>query len=248
MSLVQWSNVGCVTHIDYFSTLVSLGLLPFVIIGTLVAIYGVPWPCFSSTAQVSDSSRCSHLLVSVAFTDCDLRCWQERAANRLRMIRLSVFSLFVLYPRLSSSALSLFQCQRVEGVNYLIAVHCSLFFVALMLECCLTQDFSIICYSSQCAAWFFSARSPVAMLCRWNSYVWVAVLFVLLYPVGIPVLFFLAMIRSAPRSFAAAACSTVLLGQERFPIAESALLARLPVRAVHEQSLGTRFASFFHPN
>jgi hypothetical protein len=69
--------------------------------------------------------------------------------------KLVLFTLFLVYPYVSSNVLRTFSCREVEGVHYLIA------------------DFSVRCFDS-----------------RWDRFLPYSIIMILVYPVGIPLLFF----------------------------------------------------------
>lgn len=95
-------------------------------------------------------------VIDVAFVQ-DLRRAADQRANR-QFWKLFLFTLFLIYPSVSSMCLRLFVCRNINGTDYLLA------------------DFTLECYDSQ-----------------WRQYAYIDIFFIALYPVGIPVFFFLLL-------------------------------------------------------
>jgi hypothetical protein len=94
--------------------------------------------------------------------------YAQRQARRQRLkhrfLKCQLFTLFLLYPGVSSRVLALFHCTEVEGVRYL------------------TADTSLLCSDA-----------------RYDSYLPLGLAGVVLFPVGIPLLFLCLMMRFRTR-------------------------------------------------
>jgi hypothetical protein len=109
LDLVKVSGAGCVTTVDFYTSWLAMMILPIIVallltIVCLIAAYVYVPYTYQGTQRQEQRRRWFHI-------------WAK----------LAVFTLFLLYPRLSAACLQLFVCTNVEDVDYLVAdfsVHC----------------------------------------------------------------------------------------------------------------------------
>jgi len=91
--------------------------------------------------------------------------------------RLMLFTVFLVYPYVSSSIFRMYVCYYLEGTYYMKMVHfwvllgSTLFFFF--------QDFEVMCYQDE-----------------WNSMIWPSLVMILMYPFGIPFVTFVLLYRA----------------------------------------------------
>eukprot|EP00475_Leptophrys_vorax_P011277 TRINITY_DN17792_c0_g1_i2.p1 TRINITY_DN17792_c0_g1~~TRINITY_DN17792_c0_g1_i2.p1 ORF type:complete len:1027 (-),score=223.25 TRINITY_DN17792_c0_g1_i2:56-3136(-) len=119
--IVQWTRVGCIIKSNYLNKHLIVSLAPL-ILGTAVAT-GYLAPKYFSYLRAYISGDDS------ALTKTSLRL--KRGVRKFW--KMFLFTLFLLYPSVSSIVVRLYSCRTIEGVSYLVA------------------DFSILCSSSE---WF----------------------------------------------------------------------------------------------
>lgn len=102
--LIPWSTLACLVTVDYYTKLWVICLTPIVVLLLLSAV-------FFAVMKLADR--------------CDLRDNDaqrvRRATRKAQFTRLSLFTLFLLYPGLCSRVFSFFACREVGGYHYLLA-------------------------------------------------------------------------------------------------------------------------------
>eukprot|EP00475_Leptophrys_vorax_P037752 TRINITY_DN6552_c0_g3_i2.p1 TRINITY_DN6552_c0_g3~~TRINITY_DN6552_c0_g3_i2.p1 ORF type:complete len:753 (+),score=140.94 TRINITY_DN6552_c0_g3_i2:88-2259(+) len=115
--LVQWTRVGCVVKTNYFTKHLLVCLLPLIFFGVLVAFYLLPKFASRLTARGNPESLGER---------------QRRFRRGVRKFwKMVFFTMFLIYPSVSSIIIRLYACTNVEGVLYLAA------------------DFTILCDSDE---------------------------------------------------------------------------------------------------
>jgi len=147
LDIVQWSSVNCVTLINYYSKMLIIGFIPILALLVISLFYLAPhyWKHRGGLPflQVPDP----------VFHD-----RMARKRRRRKFWKLMLFTLFLIYPHVSSTMLRMYVCRKVEGEYYLV------------------EDFHIRCFDSE-----------------WDSYLPANIIFIILYPFGVPA-FFLALL------------------------------------------------------
>ena len=138
---IQWSSVACVVSANFYSKFITICLIP---IGILIVVFILYWiPRYVRNLRQNE--------------DYDLRRAADQRSTR-QFWKLFLFTLFLIYPGVSSICLRLFVCRRINGADYLLA------------------DFTKNCYDAE-----------------WRQYAYIDIFFIALYPVGIPVFFFILL-------------------------------------------------------
>jgi hypothetical protein len=124
--LVPWSSYECVSEsVTYYDKLVLISFVPLAFIAVLSGIPAVALYCID---------RFDH-------SDVNTRRL-ERALARKKLLRLVLFAVFLLYPNVSSTLFSYFQCSTVNGATFLVV------------------DFRVICYDAR-----WQQYLPLAIVC-----------------------------------------------------------------------------------
>eukprot|EP00457_Paulinella_chromatophora_P000059 gb/GEZN01000059.1/.p1 GENE.gb/GEZN01000059.1/~~gb/GEZN01000059.1/.p1 ORF type:complete len:2708 (-),score=174.89 gb/GEZN01000059.1/:523-8646(-) len=108
---VQMTRSDCMIQMDYLSSWILMVTFPVLVMLVLMVRYLIPW---------SLCLRC------ICRTD-EKKARITTMINRNTFVKLSLFWSFLIYPRMASSTLGIFQCIPVDGVDYLIhdfRVHC----------------------------------------------------------------------------------------------------------------------------
>jgi len=135
---VPWETVSCITPIDFYTKLLSMMLIaPVALLLISLGLYVAM--LFADRQDMADDNTQRN----------------RRAHYRRLLWRIILFTLFLVYPSMSAKSLSMFVCNDVEGVDYLVS------------------DFTLECFDS-----------------TWHTYMPYAVVGILVYPVGIPLLFY----------------------------------------------------------
>jgi len=114
--IVQVTNVGCAfPGANYFDKLWFMCIAPIILIGAVALFYLLP-QYMRNPVHKSESEF-------------------ARKEARRNFWRLVMFSLFLVYPSVSSTVIRTFVCHQVEGEWYLVA------------------DFTVRCYTSEYNAW-----------------------------------------------------------------------------------------------
>lgn len=137
LDLFASAGTQCVVPSDFYDKFLFEALTPICLLVLVIVLYLIP--------------------KNVLSRETDARA---RKRSRKKFWRMLIFSLFLIYPSVSSTILRLYVCTEVEGVHYLRA------------------DMSITCYTTQ-----------------HNAYMALGAFFIALYPVGIPVFFFVMLYR-----------------------------------------------------
>jgi len=125
LDFVQLSSVGCVVRATYYTKLWTFCAIPPILIGAIMLLYWLPW--YMKHRAIADEPT-RELQVKIL---------------RKRTWRLVLFTLFLIYPSVSSFVLRLYVCRHIEGVDYL------------------ASDFNVICYDS---AWNANAGVDAFMI------------------------------------------------------------------------------------
>lgn len=144
LEFIPWSSVDCAAGLDYFTKLYVVALAPIAVVLLLVLFFLLPLYVANSLDVSDDDTK---------------RKKRTRWLNNF--VRLLLFTMFLIYPKVSSRVLGFFACKDVSGTRFLLA------------------DFSVTCGSPE-----------------WKQHLPAALCFSLLYPVGIPVLFFVILRRN----------------------------------------------------
>jgi len=115
LDFVPWQSVGCVTAFSYYTKLGLIALLPLLLTLALFVCYLLP-RYFRDYRTHRDDPASFHA---------------ARKRSRRRFWKLLLFTLFCIYPNVSSSLLGYFVCRDINGTTFLLA------------------DFSLECYDSR---------------------------------------------------------------------------------------------------
>jgi len=145
LDFIPWQSVTCVATWSYYTKFLIVALLP---VGFLLFI------ALALFIPLFILDRCDR------HNDDDTKR-KQRGEWRKKYWKLLLFTLFLLYPGVSSKILSYFVCREVEGTSYLLV------------------DFKVTCYDGE-----------------WNSFLPVAILWLIVYPFGVPLAFFLILLKN----------------------------------------------------
>ena len=98
LDFVPWQSVGCVTLLDYYAKLLVVTVTPVVIFILLILLFLVPMYYLDRRDMRDDAS---------------LRAAHKR--SRRKFWKLVLFTVFLLYPNVSSTVLGFFVCKNVAG-------------------------------------------------------------------------------------------------------------------------------------
>jgi len=101
---IQWSSVGCVVSTHFYTKFLAITMAPLAILVLVFLFYWVPR--YIRSVQTEQ--------------DYELRRGAEQRSRR-QFWKLFLFTLFLIYPGVSSTVLRLFVCRDINGVNYLLA-------------------------------------------------------------------------------------------------------------------------------
>lgn len=144
---IPWQSLGCAANLNYFNKTVIVGFVPICAALVLVVFFAIG-------VFMSDTTSLEN----------QMEKGQRHSGYWRQFVRLLLFTVFLLYPLVSKSAIGVFNCITVEGVDYLVA------------------DFNLHCYDS-----------------TWTTFAFIDGLFILLYPVGIPVAYFVILRQNLPQ-------------------------------------------------
>ncbi len=111
LDFVQWSNVNCVTSLNYFVKLVLICCIPILFIAAIFCIYYFPYYWRHRSGSASDVAA--------------------RRRQLAKTSKLVLFSIFLVYPKVSSSLFNMYVCREIEGRAYL------------------QSDFNIVCFEDE---------------------------------------------------------------------------------------------------
>jgi len=141
LDFVPWGQLGCVATIPFYTKMIIVGVTPIGIFALITLLFLAPsWIRDRFDMSDSDTMRA------------------VRATRRRKFWRLIMFTVFLMYPKLSSTMLSMFVCKTVNGQTYLVA------------------DMTLRCLDD-----------------RWMRYLPFGILFIFVYPIGIPTIFFVTL-------------------------------------------------------
>ncbi len=101
---IPWQNLNCAVTLSFFSRVMVVGCLPVVIVLGLLSWFYLPFYFVQN-----------HDLVDQLVKE------QRKSHQNRRFIKLSLFTAFLLYPFVSRTILTVYNCIDVEGVSYLVA-------------------------------------------------------------------------------------------------------------------------------
>lgn len=143
LDFVPWTSLSCVANLNFFNKVLLTGFIPVALIGSCTAgFFG--WYKYVDSRDFSD----------------DPRLRKQRKGYRLKFWKLLLFTLFLLYPSVSSTILKYFVCREINSSYWLLA------------------DLNMLCGPG-----------------IWLDNLPYTALFVLVYPIGIPTMFFVLMFR-----------------------------------------------------
>lgn len=138
---VPWQTLGCATDIDFYGKALIAGLLPIGIMLLLLVCMALPMYC-----------------ADLREMDQQMRFEQRRAASTRLLVRLVLFTVFLLYPFVSRMVLAVYNCETIEGESFLLA------------------DFSLRCWDEAHMVYVGGMSA-----------------FILLYPIGIPLVYYVVL-------------------------------------------------------
>lgn len=138
---MPWSSLSCLAPIDHLTKSLIIGLVPIGLILLIVVFFVLP-------LQIMDLRD---------YRDEDTSRWR-REEMRVQFCRLSLFTVFCMYPHVSATILNVYNCVPVGNLSLLV------------------EDVTVVCGSE-----------------RWQSFALMNMLFVLLYPIGIPLMYFVIL-------------------------------------------------------
>lgn len=147
IDFVPWQRLRCVFHVSFLEKSRWVASIPLFLAIIILVFWFALWmydrgrPCYSPE---------------------DHRHF--RVLSNIKIWKLTTFSVFLLYPYVSSNIMAVYNCREVDGQLYLI------------------RDFTILCSDP---AWLTSAL--------------VNIIFLIIYPIGIPALYFYLLRSSALR-------------------------------------------------
>jgi heme/copper-type cytochrome/quinol oxidase subunit 2 len=99
LDFLQWTSFGCIGTVDYYIKFLLATLIPMAIILGIVVFYLLPY------------------YARHRGNDDDMKAARKR--QRRKAWKLVLFTLFLVYPKVSSLILRMYVCKTVEGVDYL---------------------------------------------------------------------------------------------------------------------------------
>lgn len=145
---VQWTRFGCVVPIDFYDKHLAVAVFPLFGLFVLFMLYLAPkiWDYYQNSHDQSNERKMIY------------------HKGKRKFMKMFVFTLFLIFPSVSSVVLKLYKCEQVEGHWFL------------------WEDFTVTCYTDE-----YYARAIMNIV------------FVLLYPIGIPALLCTLLYRKRKR-------------------------------------------------
>lgn len=143
---VPWQAFGCAVSFDFIIKAICVGCMPIIAALCLVCLVYLPMK-YLDKRDMTDSNKYR----------------KKRDRSVARVWRLALFTIFLLYPYVSSVELGVFNCINIDGTWYM---------VEQLTEVCFTSD------------WWSRAIVPLV--------------FVVLYPLGIPLFSIILLKRARP--------------------------------------------------
>lgn len=140
LDFLPWGQIGCLTVMTFYTKVMIVCIVP---VGAF-AVFGL----FYVLPMLYIDRRGMKKIDKYTYQ-------RKRQLTHVNQWKLSLFTLFLLYPYVSSMVLKMFICREVRG------------------EYRLQADFSLFCFDEQ-----------------WMSHLGFIIPMVLLYPIGVPVIFF----------------------------------------------------------
>jgi hypothetical protein len=104
LSFIPWESVECATDLDWYIIMAITGAVPLLIlIVASLVFFPTLWICEKRDFGDDDSSRTKR------------KRWRQLFSKAL------LFTLFLVFPAVSSRVLGLFHCRDVNGTSYLVA-------------------------------------------------------------------------------------------------------------------------------
>ena len=138
LDFIPWQSMECVTSLDYYTKLLIVTLTPIAILGLIVIFFLLPMYVINKRDMNDDEAR---------------RLSNDR--RRRQFWKLTLFTIFLIWPNVCATILGLFVCKDVNGTSYVLT------------------DMEVECYDS-----------------RWWNFLPPALVMIIVYPVGVPLLFF----------------------------------------------------------
>lgn len=114
LDFVPWQSVGCVAHVSYFTKLYMITSIPIAAFLALIFLYMLPL----------------YLLARRDMSDTEVYKLKREVAT-VKFWRLCLFTVFLMYPYVSSSIFRMYVCYNLEGVYYM------------------KMDFEVLCYEAE---------------------------------------------------------------------------------------------------
>jgi hypothetical protein len=136
LNLIPLSSFKCALPLDYYSKLIVTLAFPAIVL-CLVSVLPVAVLRLRNRFDFSDSTDDRH----------------RRRLYSFKFVKTGVFSLFLMYPTVSSAAVSFFLCRQINGVWYLVVCRPSPRPFRLTMSCVLTDRsfsaFLLCCLTGQ---------------------------------------------------------------------------------------------------
>jgi len=104
LNIVPWTNIECITPVDFYTRLLVILVVP---VAVLVLLVGTIFVIFTLANRFD-------------YRDDDAQR-RQRTQWIQKTYRLALFTLFLLYPGVSSSVLTMFSCEEVNGTHYMLS-------------------------------------------------------------------------------------------------------------------------------
>lgn len=108
--IMQWTRFGCVMPLNFLDKHLVVAVFPFVLFGMLLLLYLFPKFIMYLFRRLKSKSLADVLRNRMRFYRGLLKFW-----------KLFLFTIFLIYPTVSSSILKFYSCREVNGVSYLTA-------------------------------------------------------------------------------------------------------------------------------
>jgi len=134
LDFVQFSAIKCIVKSDYFTKMWTFCFVPMALLVGILLFVTLPGYIYAARASEADVSR------------------TIKKMTRKKTWKLFLFTLFLIYPSVSSIVLRSYICKNVNGTSYLVS------------------DFEVICYTDSYnrninAAYFMIVLYPVGIPC-----------------------------------------------------------------------------------
>jgi len=147
MDFVRITSVECVMESNYYRKFLLVSFLPMIVLILALSVYLLPkylqrkLSCLNKKKNMLQKMATSGDVGRLAIEEQRSRLAQKR--SRRRFWRMLIYSLFLIYPSVSSTIIRLYVCRTIDGVSYLV------------------EDFRLICYTPD---YNFYAMIGIAMI------------------------------------------------------------------------------------